>query len=359
MLLGKTLYINTHNTANTGASVISERNYELVSLNSSVILTYSLSLTLRNIKRNLKSILLNFSLVNKDDISIVIEQIRNNDIETVFFDTSLLGNVAEEIKATFPNIYIISFFHNVEYDYFKELIKVSKKIQHFFTLKLIKKAESQLIRSSDVIITLNERDSMRLKKVYHRKADLILPTSFKDNYNQNFYMTQKNKSEILNLLFVGSYFPPNAYAVDWFIDNVLSKIKRRVKFFIVGNGFESHKFNQNDERIAMIGKVENTSEYYYVADLVIAPIFHGSGMKTKVAEALMYNKKVIGTQEAFEGYEIDVNAVGARCDSSKEFIDYIENFQPDNSNIRDIFLNNYNFEKIKNNFYNFLNDNRR
>lgn len=38
---------------------------------------------------------------------------------------------------------------------------------------------------------------------------------------------------------------------------------------------------------------------------MVMPIFSGSGMKVKTAEALMYGKFLIGTKEAFEGYEID------------------------------------------------------
>ena len=47
------------------------------------------------------------------------------------------------------------------------------------------------------------------------------------------------------------------------------------------------------------------------AALVIAPIFDGSGMKTKVAEALMHGKHVVGTPEAFSGYAADIVAAAA------------------------------------------------
>lgn len=52
------------------------------------------------------------------------------------------------------------------------------------------------------------------------------------------------------------------------------------------------------------------AEYIYNADFLIAPIFEGSGMKLKTAEALMYGKTVFGTTEAFEGYDVDYEQVG-------------------------------------------------
>jgi hypothetical protein len=53
---------------------------------------------------------------------------------------------------------------------------------------------------------------------------------------------------------------------------------------------------------------------------VIAPIFDGSGMKTKVAEALMHGKKVVGTPEAFSGYEKVAERAGWCCSSPTEFV---------------------------------------
>lgn len=359
MLLGKTLYINTENNGASGAAVISDRNYELVSGNSSFIIKYSVNLTLKRVRKNIKSIFLECKLINEFDTKSIIYLIRSNNIDTVFIDTSMLGNIAKEIKNNFPEVYLIAFFHNVEYEYFKELIKVSRKAHHYFTLRLIKKAEIQLIKTSDVVITLNKRDSNGLNRFYGRGADLILPTSFIDDYDKLRFLQKRNTNDELNLLFVGSYFPPNIYGVDWFVDNVFLKIKRKVNFFVVGNGFESHQLKISNESIRLIGRVEDLSSYYYAADLVVAPIFHGSGMKTKVAEALMYNKPIAGTKEAFEGYEINIVDVGKECNTSDEFINYIENFTNKQQDIRTLFLSNYSFETIKNNFHKFLNDTRK
>lgn len=356
MLLGKTLYINTKNSGNSGASVISERNYHLVSLNSIEVIHYSTELTLKNVRKNLKSIFIDFNLVNITEMQEIVNLIKINSVNTVFIDSSLLGNFSKYIKKEFPNIYIISFFHNVEYSYFNDLIKVSKKKHHYFTLKLVKKAETQSLHFSDLIITLNRRDSNDLYKTYGKYADLILPTSFDDQFDKTLFENKNVESDVLNLLFVGSYFPPNVYGLDWFVDNVLPKINRKVKLFVVGNGFEFHKFKTESKIIELIGKVDDLGPYYYKADLIVAPIFHGSGMKTKVAEALMYNKPVAGSKEAFEGYEIDINEVGKECNSADEFINYIQKFSKSPINIRALFLANFSFETIKNNFYNFLND---
>ena len=51
--------------------------------------------------------------------------------------------------------------------------------------------------------------------------------------------------------------------------------------------------------------LDDLGEYYRNCDVVIAPIFEGSGMKTKTTEALMWGKYIIGTNESFCGFAID------------------------------------------------------
>jgi glycosyltransferase involved in cell wall biosynthesis len=92
---------------------------------------------------------------------------------------------------------------------------------------------------------------------------------------------------------------------------------------------------------------QDLSELYINASAVIVPVFLGSGMKVKIAEALMYGKKILATQFAFCGYK--TNEKGCRiCNNSNEFIneinslDLAEKYFPDS---RLLFVNNYSFEQ--------------
>ena len=76
--------------------------------------------------------------------------------------------------------------------------------------------------------------------------------------------------------------------------------------------------------VRVIGEVASLAPWYAGARAVIAPIFEGSGMKTKVAEALMHGKKVIGTPEAFAGYEDVAGIAGPCCETADEFLSAIE-----------------------------------
>ena len=49
-------------------------------------------------------------------------------------------------------------------------------------------------------------------------------------------------------------------------------------------------------------------------------------MKVKTCEALMYGKNIIGTDETFEGYDIDSYNAGCRCNTAQEYIDAITEY---------------------------------
>lgn len=85
------------------------------------------------------------------------------------------------------------------------------------------------------------------------------------------------------------------------------------------------------EYVHYIGKVSQgqLNEYYKNADIFIAPITTGGGMKTKVAEAMMYGLPVAGTNEVFTGYDVDIAKMGFCSDDISSYADFIRNVTPD------------------------------
>ena len=121
-------------------------------------------------------------------------------------------------------------------------------------------------------------------------------------------------------LFVGVAFFANIHGINWFIDNVFPHVPG--KLFIVGKGMGKVFERRKSERILIWDYVENLSDFYYQANLVVLPVFVGGGMKTKTAEAFMYGKTVLASSESLQGYEVCEGAV-YRCDTKEEYINVI------------------------------------
>ena len=272
--------------------------------------------------RDLKSIVDAFrgNIDGLDDVVIgnVLQIIQEKNVEKIFVDGSNLGNFVKLAKLQFPQVQICTFFHNVEARFFLGSLKQTRSVHALAVLVVIYLAERKAVRYSDKLICLSERDSKLLEKVYGRASTHVSPMALEDKMPVDVGQNVKPMTEKF-ALFVGGTFYANRAGIAWFVEHVVPRI--HVKICIVGRGFEALRQElEVDGKVEVVGAVDHLADWYRDAHFVIAPIFDGSGMKTKVAEALMYGKKIIGTPEAFSGYEGIAQKAGWVCATATEFV---------------------------------------
>ena len=98
-------------------------------------------------------------------------------------------------------------------------------------------------------------------------------------------------------------FSPNYDGIKWFAENVMTELKD-YHLIIVGKDFEQKKDELENVNVHVVGTVESLEKYYYSENIMVMPIFYGDGMKIKTAEAMMYGKIILASDEALEGYEV-------------------------------------------------------
>lgn len=270
--------------------------------------------------------------------------------EYVFIDRSLFCIIAKKLKEqTYPGK-IITYYHNIEAVYIDA--KVGKHVP--FRNVLINCADRNDrwgCEWSDFVIALNERDNSELHRRYGRNADKLIPVALKDQ------LATKPDTSIMTTkrpmcLSIGAYFAPNNEGILWFVKNVLPHVK--VDYKIVGKGMAKLK-EENQELlkdIEVISDAPSLAPYFEQADMMILPIFAGSGMKVKTCESLMYGKNILATDEALEGYEIEEGVSAWRCNTAEEFIACINEFAAHprirfNHAARECFLKNYSNEAVE------------
>lgn len=267
--------------------------------------------------------------------------------DCLFIDRSVFGLIAKKAKKSGYGGKVIVFFHNVEKDYF------DAKMPHFpgrgIIIRCADRNDALTCRYSDSVLALNSRDAGIIESCYGRTPDAYLPIILKDQYLRDSYPNDLTKSRP-RCLFLGSYFPANVDGLEWFMDNVLPFVD--ITFDIVGKGLEKLSGEKyKAPNVNVIANVPSLEPYFEKADIMILPIFKGSGMKVKTCESLMYGKNIIGSTEAFEGYQGDFSKIGAKCDTAQEFIDAINGFSNTprpvfNIYSRNLFLEKYSFNRI-------------
>jgi glycosyltransferase involved in cell wall biosynthesis len=254
-----------------------------------------------------------------DDASLgnILGQVRTARIDTVFLDGSNLGAAAAAIKSARPDVQVVTFFHNVEARFFWGSFQARRSVRSIAVLVANYIAERKAVRASDVLVVLSERDSAGLRRLYGRGADVVAPMVLADKRAISSPPASANGKRYV--LFVGGSFYANIAGIDWFVRDVASRTGLHT--MVVGRGMDllAERFAGNDA-VTLVGAVDDLAPWYAGAMLVIAPIFDGSGMKTKVAEALMFGKHVVGTPEAFSGYAPDVIATNWCCATADAFV---------------------------------------
>lgn len=276
----------------------------------------------------------------------IVQLVQSGEFDVVIFNTSYFGLTMKRLKKQTPHIRFICYFHNVEYIFVRDAIRKSKNLGSLLTLFVSWCNEKYSVQYSDLILCLNDRDSEVLKRMYGRGADYICPLCLEDRFDKlKFHATTNTIGA-----FIGSNFYANYLGIIWFMKNVAPFIA--TKILIIGKGFERCRMEfEAYPNIEVIGTVDNLDDYYYDIDFIVSPIFDGSGMKTKTAEALMYGKTIFGTTEAFQGYDIDFEKIGGLCNTAQEFIDKINLFRKKdnqfNPDSRNCYLMKYSVVKLK------------
>lgn len=290
----------------------------------------------------------------------IIKVIAEEKYDVIFFDDSVMGKMNRMIKINDPSIRILTFYHDIKADLAIQWMKHGGIKDVPFNLGIMHN-EKLATKYSDLCIVLNTRDMNQLYKHYQVQCDALLPISLKDDISLEKLERNRIRRADYNkiiITFIGVYYYPNVIGIRWFIENVFSSLGTNFFLRIVGNGMEEiiDEINMTPN-IEVKGWVESLEDEYINADIIIAPIFEGGGMKVKTAEAIKYGKAFIGTSEALYGYIENIpkdilNNKIYECNDKQQFIEAIEKIADNsemrkyNSDIRNIYLEHYSYEKM-------------
>lgn len=276
----------------------------------------------------------------------------------VFFNGSGFGPICRRIAKRFPEVHTITFCHNVESKFFEDAYAHSRSLKSWLLSRLYARSERMVLRHSRTVVCLNDRDRQLFTALYGRRPEWIAPLCLKDFFPASGPAPRPARQRPVGL-FVGGCFFSNFYGVKWFLEKVAPFVD--AELLVVGRGFE----NVRDRlpalpNVRIVGGTDDLVPYYLAADFIFSPIFDGSGMKTKTAEAFMFGKTLFGTKEAFEGYDAEPKKAGARCDDAESFIRTINGYPYSDATFfnaynRERFVAEYSFEAQKRRFRQIFN----
>lgn len=306
------------------------------------VITYELSLKPNKIRTFLYSLfgfICNSSFLDVKKIKTIII---NNNIKYAFFDQATHGKIVRAVvnlkKYHMREVFV--HFHNNEEQYYHDLFR-TQGILYYSIYRAARKNQLLSLKYATCNIFITKEDSMTVGECNCRK--IIIPITLKNNFVSEAVRPVLNKKYAL---FLGAATYANIEGARYIVKEIAPKCEN-IDFVIAGKGMKEALKNENiPNNVNVFSFVEDLNPLFENAFVFLVPLFSGSGMKVKIAEAMMYGKRIIGSPLAWWGYEMPKDS--AECENLQEYIDKLNIFKDSGTvysqNSIDVFRKNYDQE---------------
>lgn len=222
------------------------------------------------------------------------------------------------------NANIIYRSHNIEFEIWQRIGNqesnlLLKSYLHFLANRL-KKHEQAMLNLVDGVAAITKKDKEQLLALGCLKPIKTIPFGINlENYQP------KETAQEKKLFHIGSMdWKPNQEAIVWFLNKVWSSIIAKeptATFHLAGKNMPEDIINLTNSMPGIVneGEVENANDFINNNNIMVVPLFSGSGMRIKIIEAMAMAKLVIATTIAFEGIAVEHNKNALIADNANEF----------------------------------------
>lgn len=245
----------------------------------------------------------------------------------------------------------------------EEILKLTKnkrkrrllKIELFSRMKW----QKRLLKESNKSCFFSKRDieNISLRNPVYKDKLVWMPgvIEYEDEWNKSSIHTVESNT----LVFTGGLVSEfNKISLEYFLNEIweliINEIKD-VKLYVVGqcNNVETYQIKYSKHNVIFTGQVQSVRDYLERAAVFISPVICGTGIKTKVIEALRFGKPVVTTPEGVRGlWELPSDIIKIRSnakDFSQEVITLLNNEKYRIETClasRKLFEEHYSFDKL-------------
>ena len=177
----------------------------------------------------------------------------------------------------------------------------------------------------DRVVCMTEEDLETLKRFVDPRKLRAVPIGVDCKYYSRGEALER-ASGPPRTLFVGNYrHTPNQEAVYFFAERILPRIHSVLPdtiFDVVGGNvhlLDSRRLRLSG-RVNLVGQVEDVRSYYRRADVFVAPLLSGNGMRVKILEACAMGMAIVASALAVQGFARVQPSSFRVADSPEQFV---------------------------------------
>ncbi|MCM3569382.1 glycosyltransferase family 4 protein [Neobacillus mesonae] len=252
----------------------------------------------------------NFSgklIMNYDDL---LSLRYSRQIKYIDYIPSILGGVASNFPKSVQHLISGKWIQ-------KQILK--------FESALLKKYEIKIATKFNSLIFTSPKEAKSFKEQTKSNSCIGIPMSYEVNFN----MSKRLRYENNRIVFVGKMdIPHNVAAVLYFCEKIFPLVREQnnnIEFHIIGKDPIQvvRELEKKYDGVKVIGPVDDLKGLVETSAVFVAPLVFGTGIKTKVIEALSYNVPVVSTSIGAEGISFSNGLDMFVTDNETEFANSI------------------------------------
>jgi glycosyltransferase involved in cell wall biosynthesis len=197
-----------------------------------------------------------------------------------------------------------------------------ERVETWLRARRYRAIETRLRRYCDLVLPISHVDGVKLEALNPGLPFAAIPSPVDTEHYRPALAPPAGKE----IVFVGGMgYGPNRDAVTWFVREVLPAIVARhpdVRFTAVGEKPPAW-FAEHAPHVQGVGFVPDERVYVARGRVFVAPIRYGSGVRTKILNALAMGRPVVATTIGAEGLLLEPGRSILIADEAPAFADAV------------------------------------
>lgn len=217
--------------------------------------------------------------------------------------------------------------HNLEHQIWERHLAQEKSLPKKWYLGLqnrrLRRFELQAFSRADAIVTITGEDHRHIAKLAPGKSVYTCLTGIK----LNTYAPAMAPAEPGTLFhFASMDWMPNEEAVSWLMKEVWPLVEQKLpgsRLVLAGKNMPEKFKRLANTQVSVMDLVPSSPGFYHTYDIMLVPLWSGSGLRIKLVEGLAYGKAIVTTSIGAEGIPYEAGKHLLVADSADAFAEAI------------------------------------